>query len=48
VIVSSPEVRQPVAVRYGWARYPETNLINRAGLPASPFRTDMPAEAKGK
>jgi sialate O-acetylesterase len=40
VIVSSPEVPRPVAVRYGWANYPTGNLFNRAGLPASPFRTD--------
>ena len=31
---------QPVAVRYGWANVPEGNLFNKAGLPASPFRTD--------
>jgi sialate O-acetylesterase len=41
VVVSSPEVSQPVAVRYGWANVPEGNLFNRAGLPASPFRTDV-------
>jgi sialate O-acetylesterase len=30
-----------VAVRYGWVDNPEqANLINREGLPASPFRTD--------
>jgi sialate O-acetylesterase len=46
VIVSSPEVTQPVAVRYGWARYPEMNLMNREGLPASPFRTDRPGGTK--
>ena len=46
VVVSSPEVRQPTAVRYGWAQYPEMNLHNRAGLPASPFRTDMPRLGK--
>ncbi len=40
VIVSSPEVKRPAAVRYGWADNPEVNLYNRAGLPASPFRTD--------
>jgi sialate O-acetylesterase len=40
VIVSSPEVKRPVAVRYAWADNPEANLYNRAGLPASPFRTD--------
>jgi sialate O-acetylesterase len=40
VIVSSPLVSKPVAVRYGWADYPMINLFNREGLPASPFRTD--------
>jgi sialate O-acetylesterase len=40
VIVSSPQVPHPVAVRYGWADYPVLNLYNSAGLPASPFRTD--------
>jgi sialate O-acetylesterase len=29
-----------VAVRYAWADNPECNLFNKAGLPASPFRTD--------
>jgi sialate O-acetylesterase len=40
VIVSSPNVAKPVAVRFGWANYPVVNLWNKAGLPASPFRTD--------
>lgn len=40
VIVSSEDVPQPVAVRYGWADYPAVNLFNKEGLPASPFRTD--------
>ena len=40
VIVSSAEVPNPVAVRYGWADYPVVNLFNKNGLPASPFRTD--------
>jgi sialate O-acetylesterase len=40
VIVSSPSVEKPVAVRYGWANSPRVNLYNREGLPASPFRTD--------
>ena len=40
VIVSSAEVESPVAVRYDWADSPEGNLYNKAGLPASPFRTD--------
>jgi sialate O-acetylesterase len=41
VVVSSPEVAVPVAVRYAWADDPlACNLYNGAGLPASPFRTD--------
>jgi sialate O-acetylesterase len=40
VVVSSPEVPNPVAVRYGWAGSPGCNLYNREGLPASPFRSD--------
>jgi sialate O-acetylesterase len=40
VVVWSPQVREPKAVRYGWANNPAVNLINKAGLPASPFRTD--------
>jgi len=40
VVVSSPEVAAPVAVRYGWADNPVCNLYNEEGLPASPFRTD--------
>src|SRR6185295_14654395 len=41
IIVSSPEVKKPVAVRYGWADFPVVNLWNKDGLPASPFRTDQ-------
>lgn len=40
IAVSSPEVANPVAVRYGWANCPVVNLWNKDGLPASPFRTD--------
>jgi sialate O-acetylesterase len=41
VIVSSTEVKAPVAVRYAWAANPEgANLVNSDGLPASIFRTD--------
>ncbi len=40
VIVSSPEVRFPTAIRYAWANNPVCNLYNAAGLPAIPFRTD--------
>ena len=40
VVVSSPAVAAPVAVRYAWANNPPCNLVNKAGLPASPFRSD--------
>lgn len=40
VIVHSPQITKPVAVRYAWASDPVCNLFNHAGLPASPFRTD--------
>jgi len=40
VVVSSPDVPNPVAVRYGWSDCPVVNLFSRSGLPASPFRTD--------
>jgi len=33
-------VPHPAAVRYAWADNPECSLYNKAGLPASPFRTD--------
>ncbi|MBQ7815020.1 MAG: sialate O-acetylesterase, partial [Thermoguttaceae bacterium] len=41
VVVSAPEVERPVAVRYAWADNPICNLTNGAGLPASPFRSDV-------
>jgi sialate O-acetylesterase len=40
VLVSSPEVREPVSVRYAWENNPDANLVNSAGLPASLFRSD--------
>jgi sialate O-acetylesterase len=40
VVVSSPQVKEPKAVRYAWADDPAANLYNREGLPAVPFRTD--------
>ncbi len=40
VLVSSPNVAKPVAVRYAWDSNPVCNLFNEAGLPAVPFRTD--------
>jgi sialate O-acetylesterase len=40
VVVSAAEVKTPTAVRFGWANVPDVNLFNKAGLPATPFRTD--------
>jgi len=41
VLVSSPAVPKPVAVRYAYAKNPDgCNLYNKEGLPASPFKTD--------
>jgi len=40
VVVSSDQVTEPKAVRYGWADNPDSTLYNVDGLPASPFRTD--------
>ena len=40
IVVWNPKITKPVAVRYAWASNPVCNLINGAGLPASPFRTD--------
>jgi sialate O-acetylesterase len=40
VVVSSPMVKNPVAVRYCWNDTAEATLFNGAGLPASSFRTD--------
>jgi sialate O-acetylesterase len=40
VVVSSPDVVQPVAVRFAWSEIAQPNFCNQAGLPAVPFRTD--------
>ncbi len=40
VIVFSPDVDKPAAVRYAYDANPTVSLYNKAGLPASPFRTD--------
>jgi sialate O-acetylesterase len=40
VVVSSPDVPNPVRVRYGWANSPQCNLFNGEGLPASPFTSE--------
>jgi len=42
VVLSSPAVPRPTQARYGWLDDPVCNLFNKAGLPASPFRTERP------
>ena len=42
VVVSNANVREPKAVRFAWNESAQPNLFNKAGLPASPFRTDRP------
>ena len=37
LLVTSPEVAEPLLVRYGWANSPQCNLFNADELPASPF-----------
>ena len=40
ISVSSPEVPNPVSVRYAWAQNPVCNMFSQNGLPLTPFRTD--------
>jgi hypothetical protein len=40
VVVSSPAVPEPKAVRYARQSFPTATLYNGAGLPAVPFRAD--------
>jgi len=46
VVVTSPNVTQPVAVAYGWANVPNCNLFNSENLPATPFRIGVVGDAK--
>ncbi|MGJ8654516.1 MAG: sialate O-acetylesterase [Opitutaceae bacterium] len=40
VVLSASELKKPLFVRYAFAGKPSVNLVNAAGLPAYPFRTD--------
>ena len=40
IVLSSPDVPKPVAVRYGWARRPRLTLESAHALPLRPFSTD--------
>lgn len=47
IVVSSPKVKAPVAVRYAWGTgQQEANLTDATGLPAPAFRTDSGRDAK--
>ena len=39
LIISSSKVKNPIAVRYAWSNTAEATLFNKAGLPASTFKT---------
>lgn len=40
IVVRCAQVEAPIAVRYAWSDFPDGNLFNQEGLPASPFRSD--------
>jgi sialate O-acetylesterase len=40
VVVSSSAVTAPLYVRYAWSDFPDCNLYNSEGLPASPFQSE--------
>lgn len=42
VIVWHDEIAEPKAVHYSFAGNPKGNLVNGAGLPASPFSSGVP------
>jgi len=44
IVVSAGGLKAPVVVRYAWHGSPDGNLRNGAGLPASPFTTDISSE----
>jgi sialate O-acetylesterase len=48
VEVSAVGIDHPVAVRFGWNEANHSNLYNKDGLPALPFRTDNPIDKKFK
>lgn len=39
VVVQAKAVEKPTQVRFGWRNIANPNLMNKEGLPASPFRT---------
>jgi sialate O-acetylesterase len=47
VLVFSELVENPTAVRFAWHQEARPNLENRAQLPASPFRAELPRDVVG-
>lgn len=41
IILHAKQIRNPRFIRYGWQPFTRANLINRDGLPASTFRTEI-------
>ena len=39
VVVEAKAVASPTQARFGWRNVANPNLVNKEGLPASPFRT---------
>jgi sialate O-acetylesterase len=49
IVLTSPKVAKPIAVRYAFTNFPVTNLQNKDGLPALQFRTDSwPENSSGQ
>ncbi|MCY3021232.1 MAG: hypothetical protein NTW87_19635 [Planctomycetota bacterium] len=46
VVLKSGEIPEPVYTRYAWAGLPKGNLYNLDGLPAAPFRVNVPGKAR--
>jgi sialate O-acetylesterase len=42
VVVRSEQVAEPRSVRFAWNEAAQPNLVNGAGLPAIPFRSEQP------
>jgi len=41
LLLSHPDIKAPLKVRYGWADNPPAVLYNSLGLPAGPFETEI-------
>jgi sialate O-acetylesterase len=41
VILSSPDIAEPTAMRFGWGKLAAPNLMNAAGLPCGAFRAQL-------